>query len=288
MKTLLELSALFLFIIGFSGCAMQSPSHWQDASPDIETPESEAFAQEAQQLFEVATDRESLLSSIAVFEKALEKNPGDYSTLTVLSNQYILLGTAYTKQRGEKSRHFNQAMRYAELAMYSNVTFKQRVSAGTPLWEATELLEKAQVEAMFFWVTALQYDFKEGMNLAARIVNVRWMGHGLKFLDRIEQVAPEFGGGGVEFAKVICYYVLPKSMGGSKSMGDEYMNRSLARSDGWLLPRWARGKYYYVVNGQTDKARADLEWVASQNLENFNDPTAWKVHFQANAKELLK
>jgi hypothetical protein len=288
MKTLLELTVLFIFLIVFSGCAMQPPSHWQDASPDIETPESEALAQEAQQLFEVATDRESLLSSIAAFEKVLVKNPGDYSTLTVLSNQYILLGTAYTGQRGEKSHHFNQAMRYAELAMYSNVTFKQRVSTGTPLWEATEVLEKAQVEAMFFWVTALQYDFKEGMNLVARIVNVRWMGYGLTFLDRIEQVAPEFGGGGVEFAKVICYYVLPKSMGGSKSMGDDYMIRSLARADGWLLPRWARGKYYYVVKGEPDKARADLEWVASQNLEYFNDPTAWKVHFQANAMELLK
>jgi len=288
MKTFLELSALILILIGFSGCAMQPPSHWQGASPDIEAPESEALAQEAQQLFEVATDRESLLSSIAAFEKVLVKNPGDYSTLTVLSNQYILLGTAYTKRRGEKSRHFNQAMRYAELAMYSNVTFKQRVSAGMPLWEAAEVLGKAQVEAMFFWVTALQYDFKEGMNLAARIVNVRWMGYGLKFLDRIEQVAPEFGGGGVEFAKVICYYVLPKSMGGSKSMADDYMNRSIARADGWLLPRWAQGKYYYVVKGENDKARADLEWVASQNLKDFNDPTAWKVHFQANAKELLK
>lgn len=288
MKTLLGLTVLFLFLIGFSGCAMQPPSNWQDASPDIETPESEALEQVAQQFYEVAIDRQSLLSSIAAFEKVLVKNPGDYSSLTALSTQYILLGTAYTKGRGEKSQHFNQAMRYAELAMYSNEAFKQQVSSGTPLWDATETLEKAQVEAMFFWVTAVQYDFKEGMNMAATIINVRWLVHSMKFLDRIEQVAPGFGGGGVEFAKVICYLVLPKSMGGSESMADEYMNRSIARSDGWLLPRWARGKYYYEVKGEPEKARAELEWVASQNLDQFNDPMAWKFHFQENARELLK
>jgi len=279
---------LYFFLVGFSGCAMQPPSHWQDARPDIEVPESEALVREAQRLYEVSTDRESLLSSITAFEKALVKNPGDYTTLAALSTQYILLGTAYTKQRGEKSRHFNQAMRYAELSMYSNEAYKQRVSSGTPIWDATEALEKAQVEAMFFWVTAVQYDFKEGMNMVATIVNVRWMAHGLKFLDRIEQVAPGFGGGGVEFAKVICYLVLPKSMGGSESMADEYMRRSITRSDGWLLPRWARGKYYYEVKGEPGKARVDLEWVASQNLEHFNDPIPWKVHFQENARELLK
>lgn len=288
MKTLTGLLALPIFLVCFSGCAMQSPSHWQDARPDLQTPESEALAQEARLLYEVATDRERLLTSIATFERVLAKNPGDYATLTALSNQYILLGTAYTARRAEKSHHFNQAMRFAELAMYSNAAFKQRVAAGTPLWDATGVLDKAQAEAMFFWVTALQYDFKEGMSLVAKIVNVRWMQHSLKFLDRIEQVAPGFGGGGVEFAKVICYYVLPKSMGGSESEGDAYMKRSIARSDGWLLPRWGRGKYYYVINGETGKSRADLEWVASRNIEDFKDPMAWKVHFQANAKELLK
>ncbi len=288
MKALLKLPLLILFLVGFSGCALQPPSDWQDSSADIKTAESVALFQEAQQLYALATDRQSLLSSIAAFEKVLVKNPGDYSALAALSTQYTLLGTAYTKRRADKSSHFKQAMRYAELAMYSNKAFKQRVSAGTPFWEAADSLEKEQVEAMFFWVTALQYEIKDGMNLGAKIVNVRWMGHGLKFLDRIEQVAPEFGGGGIEFAKVICYLVLPKSMGGSESMADEYMSRSIARSDGWLLPRWARGKYYYVVKGEPDKARADLEWVASQNLEQFNEPMAWKVHFQENAREILK
>jgi len=287
VKKTLCLSVLFLSILALSGCSMSLKPNWQNARPDRQTLKSEAIEQKAHLLFEKAQDKDSLLASITAFEMALAENPGDYSTLTSLSTQYTLLGTAYTEKQKEKSRHFHQALRYAEQALYSNPAFKEKVAGGTPLWEAIEELDQGQVEAMFFWVKALQYQFKEGMNLGAKVFNVRWMKRGLKFLDRIEQVAPEFGGGGVEFAKGICYYVIPGIMGGSKKLGDEYMARSIARSDGWLFPRWARGKYYYVVTGEDEKSRADLEWVATRNLKNFKDSAPWKIHFQANAKELL-
>ena len=80
------------------------------------------------------------------------------------------------------------AMTYAELAMYSNARFKAAVNNGKRPWEAAPLLGKGQTEAMFFLVTALQYEFKEGMGLASKIRNIDWMRNGLIFLDRIEEI----------------------------------------------------------------------------------------------------
>ena len=283
------LAALFMLIWLFilSGCGMKWSPRWQDAAVDQPTEQSEALVQKAQLLFDQAKDRASLLVSIAAHEKALTLNPGDYATLAALSTQYVLLGAAYTEDRAEKSKHFLQAMAYAELGMYTNADFKEKVAGGSAFWDAADVLEKEQIEAMFFWVTALQYEFKEGMTLPGKIVNVNWMQRGLIFLDRVEQVDPDLGGGSVEFAKGICYYVLPGWKGGSEEKGDEAMARSIARSDGWLLPRWARGKYYYPMKGEDDKSREDLEWVASRNLAEFKDPLPWKVHFQDDARARL-
>lgn len=278
---------VLLFLITLSGCSMRWTPGWQNARDDVPTVNSVALFEKAQVLFSQAEDRESLLSSIKAYEQASEMNPGDYKTLSALSTQYILLGTAYTEERSEKSKNFHLAMHYAELAMYTNPEFKAKVSGGVTLWDAADTLNKEQAEAMFFWVTALQYEFKEGMTLPGKIVNVNWMQRGLIFLDRVEQVDPDFGGGAVEFAKVICYYVLPSWKGGSEEKGDAYMVRSIEKADDWLLPRWARGKYYYAVKGEDEKAREDLEWVAAQDLSQYKDPLPWKIHFQQDAKARL-
>lgn len=288
MKAINNFILIFALVSLISGCAMKWQPSWQPGISDNPTPRSASLFSEAQKAFNRASDEESLRESIQSFEKTLIENPGDYQALKLLSTQYILLGTAYTDSRQQKSQHFRQAMTYAERAMYSNPDFRKRADAGNAPWEAAETLSAREVEAMFFWVTALQYEFKEGMSLPGKIININWLQHALVFLDRIEEVSPEFGDGAVEFAKVICYYALPKSKGGSKSLGDDYMRKAMDRGERWLFSRWARGKYYYPIQGENDKARQDLMWVANQDIGLFDDPYPWRVHFQENARQLLR
>ena len=270
-----------------SGCAMRWQENWQDALPDRPTPASVNLAEQARQIYKKAGDEQRLRASIAAHEQALAVNPGDSRTLTALSTQYVLLGTAYTSGRREKSGHFLTAMNYAERAMYSNQAFKVQVASGTPPWDAVELLEADQLEAMFFWVKALHYQFKEGLTLAGKIANIRWMERGLKVLDRIVEIDPGFGGGGVEFAMAISYEVLPRRWGGSSERADAYMQRAVEEHQDWLLPRWARGRYYYEIRGEPEKSQADLVWVASRNPQDYTDPYSWKRFFQADAASLL-
>jgi hypothetical protein len=242
---------------------------------------------EAATAFAAADDAAGVDAALAACDRVLAIDPGNYRALVDAATLAILRGTAYTTKASQKSEYFARAMRYAEQAMYTNPAFRARVDAGATPWEAADTLGAGEVEAMFFWVTALQYEFKEGMSLPSKVVNLVWLQRSLIFLDRIEAVAPEFGGGAVAFAKVICYVALPQSRGGSKAKGEAYMQQAVAKGDGWLLPRWGRGKYYYPIRGDKEEARQDLAWVAAQPLDQYRDPYPWRVHFRDDAREIL-
>ena len=276
-----------LIMILLVSCSLKLQPVWQEAEPNNPTAESLRKLKEAKDLFAVAGDANSLALSISAFESVLDVNPGDYEALALLSTQYILLGTAYTKNKQDKSALFQKAMKYAELAMYTNTEFKDRVVKGESPWDATDELGVKELSAMYFWVIALQYEFKEVMSLPEKILNVGWLEKGLIILNQIENIDPDFGGGGVEFCKVICYYALPEFKGGSKKKGDEYMHKAVKKSSHWLLPIWARGKYYYVIKNEPEKSRRDLLWVAKQDLSKFQDPYPWRVYFQKNAQKVL-
>lgn len=284
----LTAAALCVLLVLTGGCAMQREAVWKQAVPDRSIGGSDALFAAARDCFATAAGAAAVDACIARHEAVLKDHPGDYQARVNAATLYILKGTAYTAASSGKSEAFQRAMTYAELAMYTNPAFRARVDAGQQPWEAADTLGAAEAEAMFFWVTALQYEFKEGMSLPSKVVNVGWMQHALVFLDRIESVAPGFGGGGVEVGKVICYLVLPESRGGSQAKGDEYMQKALSKGENWLLPRWARGKYYFPVKGKREAAAADLAWVASQNPAAYHDPYPWRVHFQENALQLQR
>lgn len=288
MNRLTAFTQCLLLLTLLGGCTMHREPVWKQAGLDRPTGRTETLFTAARDCFATAADGVTVDNCIALHEAVLKDNPGHYQARVNAATLYILKGTAYTESFSTKSDAFAQAMTYAELAMYTKPGFKARVDSGRQPWEAADTLGAAEVEAMFYWVTALQYEFKEGMSLPSKIVNINWMKRALVFLDRIETVAPEYGGGAVEFAKAICYTALPESRGGSKAKGDEYMRKAIARSDGWLLPRWARGKYYLPHKGDKQAAAADLAWVAAQDPAAFRDPYPWRVHFQDDARRLLR
>ncbi len=290
MMTLMRALVVFAALLLLAGCSMTWRANWPAVADNRPTPASRELMGRAEATYAVAGDEEGVRRAIVDYQRVLGENPGDVRALTQLSTLHILLGAAYTSGRQAQSAAFHTAMDYAERAMYTNPEFRAAVVGGLPPWEAASTLTAAEVEAMFFWVTAVQYDFKDGMYLAEKIVNVGWLRYCQQFLDRIDAVAPGFGGGGVEFARVICDYALPKGMGGDKARGDEYMHRALVKGaeQGWLMPRWGRGKYYFEILGEKELQRQDLEWVAGQDPAQMHDPYPWLVYFQRNARELLK
>lgn len=285
--SLLRYSACIVPALLLCGCTMTWEPRWSSAPTAAPATELTPLQAQATAAFAAAGDAAGVDAALAACDRILAVDSGNYRALVDAATLAILRGTAYTTKSAQKSAYYDRAMRYAEQAMYTNPAFRARVDAGATPWEAADALGAGEVEAMFFWVTALQYEFKEGMSLPSKVVNLAWLQRSLLFLDRIETVAPEFGGGAVEFAKVICYVALPESRGGSKAKGETYMQQAVAKGDGWLLPRWGRGKYYYPIRGNEDGARQDLAWVAAQPLEGYRDPYPWRVHFRDDARAIL-
>lgn len=270
-----------------SGCAINWQASWGMVRPTSSSAEVQPLLKHASEAFATAGDAAAVDAGLAAYEQLLDADPANYRGLVDAAALLILRGTAYTDKSSLKSDYFYRAMRYAELAMYTNQRFRARADSGIVPWDAADTLGVAEAEAMLFWVTALQYEFKEGMSLPSKIINIVWLQRALVFLNRVETIAPSFGGGAVELGKAICYLALPEIFGGSKQKGDEYMQKSVIKGDGWLLPRWARGKYFYPLQGDVEKSRLDLAWVASQPLELYKDAYPWRIYIRNNAREIL-
>lgn len=279
---------LCLVVLIFSGCGKKSwYPPWEEAGQATGSTQSEKLFLEARASIDTAEDYESILASMKKLHRVLAVEPMHREALAYLGNIHILVGTAYTVDRKEKTAHFKQAMKYCELAMYSNPQFRLAVSAGNTPWDAVNTLKEEDVLAMLFWVIALQYEFKEGMTMPSKIINVGWLKHGLTFLDRIKLVAPDFGNGAVEFSYSICYFALPSLFGGDRDLGRLYLEKSIVKGEDYLLPRWGKGTYYHQVSNDYGSSLKDLQWVANQKSENFKDLYPWRLHFITDAKKQL-
>jgi len=278
------LSCVFL-----SSCTIkQYQPAWQELEQTATGQGAKESFDEVLKNLEKTAEPEDIKTAISALQQVVATDPGNRTALAYLGNLHILLGTAYTIDSKEKAAHFRLAMRYCEMAMYVNDHFRAAVIAGEKPWEAARTLQAEDALAMLFWVTALQYEFKEVMTLAEKIVNVGWLRHTITFLDRITETAPDFGGGAVEFAYAISYSALPYALGGDSRVGLAYLEKSLAKGQGYLLPTWGRGKYFHQVTDDLAAARQDLRWVSEQHFEDYKDFYPWRIHFITDAALQLK
>ncbi|MFT5700872.1 MAG: hypothetical protein ACI8ZB_003757 [Desulforhopalus sp.] len=285
MPIKMSVLVVLLSFLVLSGCGKKNwYSSWPEAEQVTDSKQADLLYANAIESLDHAADLEGIMSSKNLLQRVLAADPMHREALAYLGNIHILLGTAYTVDRDKKNAHFHQAMKYCELSMYVNTQFQQAVKAGQKPWEASHTLQSQDAPAMLFWVTALQYEFKEGMTFPEKIINVSWLKNGITFLDRIKEVDPNFGNGAVEFAYSICYLALPSFLGGDTNLGKTYLAKSIAKGKDYLLPTWGKGKYFHQVTGDLKSARKDLLWVASQKPEDYKDLYPWRIHFITDAK----
>ena len=284
--TVVRLPVAVLTAALFAGCMTWNPGWEAPSVPNASQAEPVALAH-AEHLYRRADDRESLIEATAAFERSLALSPDDYDVLVRLSETRILDGAAYASRRREKAAAYREGIRYAERAMATNPSFRERVEAGATVGGAVSELGQREIKAMLLWVTGVSYYFKECQSGLGHVVNFRWMRRTQEVMEHMMTVDPGFENGAVPFSLGIYYVGLPPSVGGDLDRAEELMARAVEESGSHLLPRWGRAKYLHLKTGDREAFQRDLEWVLAQNPGESDSPYAWNVYFQNDAKAML-
>lgn len=278
---------LVLSMLFINSCVRWS-TEFVPKTPSSSSTDAEKLYNEAIQLFETTDTEEKAGQTIAAFELVLKADPEHYNALSYISNLHILLGDAYTSKKKAKIEHFRSALIYSERAMHTNAQFKASIEGGAPVWEAAKFLKKRELDAMFFWTTALFYYYKEGLNTFGQVVEYRWVKRARQVLNLMNNLDPEWGGGGLYFTWGIYYLSIPESVGGDRKLSAQYFQKAIDVGPDWMLNRWGRAKYFHVKMHNPEEFKKDMQWIVKQDIKMMKGPYPWKVYFQEDAKNMLE
>jgi hypothetical protein len=245
------------------------------------------YIEKAQQMESVAASADEVKSLIEAYKDVERADPKNYTALWKIGNYHILLGAAYSTERKEKKYHYREAVKYCEKAMYTKSKFRDEISNGADITEASTKLTIAEIDAMGYWYTARFYYFSECLHPLGRVINTKIVIENNKIIEQIDSLNPNWAGGGNYFARGLYYIAVPERFGGSKQRSEEEFSKAVEIGPDFLVNRWGRAKYLYKLTGNDEGYYNDLQWVISQDPHKGGNPYPWNIYFQKNAEEML-
>jgi tetratricopeptide (TPR) repeat protein len=255
------LCGCLLLFMTTSGCMMWHPK-WPEVSNTPLRQDASERLEEAVLLGHRADSRSSTNAAVAAYQTALDVDPENYQAFVDLAQLHLLLGDAYATSTSEKRECFRKAMVYAEGAMFTNPLFRQSIRQGKTSWEASRLLSLREMDAMFFWVNAVFYSYKEGQGIIGQVINFRWIRRAKQVLEHMTSIDPDWGGGALHFTWGAYYLSIPESTGGDRKKSAQFFSKAIEVGPENLLNRWGRAKYYQIKMNDPQGFQDDLEWGA--------------------------
>jgi len=228
------------------------------------------------------------LKLIDAFKKIEQSDPYNYYALWKIGNYNILMGAAYAEKMRDKKTYYREAIKYCEKAMCTNEDFCDEVKNNTEITDACDKLTINEIDAMGYWYTARFYYFKECIKPIGRLMNTKIIVQNNKMIERIDELDPNWAGGGNYFSRALYYIAIPEKFGGSKERASNEFSMAIEVGPDYLVNRWGRAKYLYDLTGNKDGFREDMEWVISQDPSNAGNPFPWNVYFQNDAQKMLE
>ncbi len=274
-----------LLAVWTCGCMAWRP-HWPDDSSET-SPDVVAYRMaEAERVAALATNREGIEAAIAAYGDVVALDFQHAGAHVHLAHLHLLIGDGFTRSRSAQRTHFRSAMHHAEAAMFANAAFRKRIHAGEPTWVACTALGEHDIDAMFFWVNAVFYQFKETLRGPSQVVNVRWIRRARQVMDHMATLAPDHDIR-IDFLFGAYYLSIPTAIGGDYELSATYFNAAVENAPNMLLPRWGRAKYYHSKMNNSEKFREDLTWVITRTADDMQDHPAWRNFFMEDARRML-
>ncbi len=269
------------------GCVMWRPQ-WPDRSAGTRGGEAASRLEQASRLGLQADSRESIERAVAAYQAVLEVDPDSYEAYVQLAQFHLLLGDGYMASVADKKSSFRSAMLYAEGAMYTQPAFRQKIQEGEPTWDACRVLGAREMDAMFFWVNSVFYNFKECYGYMGQALNFRWIQRAKRVMEHMDTIDPGWGNGMLYFTWGIYYLSIPERVGGDRPKSEMYLSKAIAADPRQLVYRWGRAKYYDIKMNKPQEFQEDLEWVLAQDARLSPGHPAWNAFIMQDARRLLE
>ncbi len=281
--SVLVFMSIFLFV---SGCVSFKPG-WKTSEVKNISSDVHILLQKAHTIEKDADTKEEISDLIQAFMDVVKKDPQNYYALWKIGNYNMLMGAAYSIKKKDKKYYYREAIRYCEKAMSTNKKFLELVTNGKDITEAAGALTINEIDAMGYWYTARFYFFKECLNPLGRIMNTKIVIQNNLMIGLIDELNPDWAGGGNYFSRGLYYIAIPEKFGGSKKRAADEFNLAIKAGPEYLVNRWGRAKYLYALIGDTVASRHDLEWVIAQDPHHGGNTYPWNVYFQKDAVKML-
>lgn len=277
----------FASLLWAMGSCVSFEPGWNSFEENAQLANIDNMLQKAHQIEATASTGDEVLQLIAAFKEIEKADPYNYYALWKIGNYEILMGAAYAEQSKDKKFHYKEAIKYCEKAMCTNKSFLKEVDNGTDITDACGKLTLNEIDAMGYWYTARFYYFKECLKPMGRVINTRIVIQNNTMIERIDELDPNWAGGGNYFSRGLYYIAVPEKFGGSKQRADDEFAEAIKVGPDYLVNRWGRAKYLYDLVGDTAGVHSDLEWVVSQDPHNAGNPYPWNIYFQEDARKML-
>lgn len=242
---------------------------------------------EAQRLGDAIDSPESARTAILAWERVTAAQPDDVDAWVELACLRLLEGAAYRQHSKERLACYIAGIQACERAMATNPEFLRRVQSGQTVAQASAALGPREMGAMHFWATGVFYIFRDCLGFFGRIANVRRMEEAKGMLVRMDAVDPTWEQSTSTFSWGIYYLAMPSSRGGDKVKARECFDRAVQLGINRTIPRWGRGKYFYVAMNETAASQADLAAVAAREIDELGGSRPWNRYLKIEASRLL-
>lgn len=287
MKNSIKLQLFsFAFLLLASSCATFDPG-WNYFAKKTSSEDITILTERAKKMELNSSSSEEIKLLIDAYKEIEKVDPNNYFALWKIGNYQILMGAAHSTKTKDKKYHYAEAIKYLEKAMYTNVDFSQEITAGKKVADACEKLTINEIDAMGFWYTARFYYYKECLDPIGKIINTKIIIDNNKVIEHVDELDPNWAGGGNYFSRALYFIATPEKFGGSKEKAKEYFSTAIKVGPNYMVNRWGRAKYLYSLTKDLEGFKADMRWVTEQDPHTGGNPYAWNIYFQDDAKNEL-
>ncbi len=228
-------------------------------------------------------NKEDLLGSLKLYEKAYEKDPAKgYFPATRLSWGYYFLAEVFDRGNKEKMlKDYEQGKDWGIKALQTNIEVKK---AGKKWYRAASKLGKDYIEAMY-WTAVNLGKWSKLYGIMKSIFNLSKV---KALMKRVTELDITFFYGAPDRYWGAFYAVIPSLMGGSLEKSKEHFEKSLKIAPYYLETKVLYAEFYAVRKEDKKLFKKLLNEVLKGDVTVYPDVVPEQKAAQDKARELLK